>query len=229
MADLVVLPPQSISHADFSRYNNLDQVFYPIHIPFPERKTHFIEWFSGQDIDTIWTKADVAGTNTFQMVDEINEGFEIITGSTAENRASIWFNGIKHYKEQGSKSIFTIRRVTSTEIGLVVGLSSIADVGGSGNDRAVTFNQQTGFFQFNTHTGSTSTLVNSSIALDEVFHHFELEVTPSTGTMTMEGVLEATSTTTLPNDPVAPSFFVRNYTGGSTRTGRIRYFEAYNT
>ena len=55
-------------------------------------KQHFIEWFSGKQLPSYWTKVDISGTNTFAMVDSVDGGFQITSGSGAYNRASIWFN-----------------------------------------------------------------------------------------------------------------------------------------
>jgi hypothetical protein len=65
------------------------------------QKQHFVEWFSGSALDSIWTERDLVGTGTFAMDDSVDGGYKISAGSGGTDQQQIDFNGIRHYEEQG--------------------------------------------------------------------------------------------------------------------------------
>ena len=44
-------------------------------------RQHFLDNFDGDVLNPRWEEEDQSGTNTYQMADEIDGGFEIVTGS----------------------------------------------------------------------------------------------------------------------------------------------------
>ena len=188
--------------------------------------THFVEWFSGDDIDSIWTKNNVAGTNTFQMADAVDGGFEIITDSaSSSDRGSINFNDIRHYSTN-IIMVAVMKIITAANRG--------AEVGVSDNDRlnsnSMSFNDATAnsFTLFKTIKATTSSTVNTSLTPNENEHVYREELTSTAAIGHIDGILEATKTNDLPTVVMQPLFFVRNFASNKA-TVRIRYYEAYNT
>lgn len=184
--------------------------------------------FDGDTINERWSVNTIAGSNTEQMSDGVDQGFEIITDTTSVNRSSISFNAIRHYEETGCKVIHVSQAVSTTSIGVQGGLSNTEpDVG----DDSIIVGVETAFdgsnFMLKTER-STNTIVSLGVAIDANFHTFEAELRASSGLGSIDGVLSAVSTTNLPTSPLQPIWEVITRTTAS-RTGRIRYMEAYNT
>ena len=187
------------------------------------QKQHFVEWFSGSALDSYWTTVDVSGTNTFQMADSVDGGFEIISGATSGNRGMITFNNKRQYDPASFELISTY----STD-GSVIGMwydfpssSRQAVYSSQGNDN--------GNIQLSTSTGSPTTTVTSTTARSATAKTFKLVGTASNVTMTIDGVDLTVSTTNLPTVKMQPSFMSHAEAGAGARTGNIRYLECYNT
>jgi len=189
-------------------------------------KTHFIEWFSGDDLDTIWTKVDGAGTGVFSMQDTIDEGFEIQTGALINNHSYINFNSIRHYAHDAS-ILISISRITNLTSS--VEQSGFQDTNSFGhfaimqNDSAATPN-----FELNTKDGTTGSVQQGSVARDTSFHVKKLENTSTSNIMTIDGILDVTKTNNRPGVRLQP--IVRAFTRTTAaKEVRVRYLEAYNT
>ena len=178
------------------------------------QKQHFVEWFSGSALDSYWTTVDVSGTNTFQMADSVDGGFEIISGATSGNRGMITFNNKRQYDPASFELISTY----STD-GSVIGMWYVYS--SQGNDN--------GNIQLSTSTGSPTTTVTSTTARSATAKTFKLVGTASNVTMTIDGVDLTVSTTNLPTVKMQPSFMSHAEAGAGARTGNIRYLECYNT
>jgi len=187
------------------------------HIPSLQKFWHN---FAGAALDTnVWTLANLGA-----MVDEVDGGFQLTTTTTTSNTSSIDFILVDHFDHQNSVSITTHRHAVTTSIWCVIGLG--ADL-----------------FQDNFHVvearpavhanyqlvtdGSGVTRVNSAIAIDTNPHNYKIQNTSANATLDIDGVLEATSTTTLSAAAMAPFFWIRNV-GSTAQDTRIKYFEAYN-
>ena len=193
------------------------------------RKQHFWDWFSGDDLHNRWTKRDNSGTGVFNMVDAVDEGFSITTGAAAtNNRSRIDHNNKRWVAHNGSELIAVVRRVTTTNMICQVGLHGDANT--SPTEIAVYRDQtsNTNKVLFNGDATST-TSTDSSIVVDENYTNVKIQLTSSSAKMTLAGVLEATSTTNLPDSKMQPAFESRNITSAGAKECRIRYFEAYNT
>jgi len=209
-------------------YSSVYELFEPL---TSVRKSHFWEWFDGDDRDTTrWTSTNFGGTNTFQMSDGIDQGFEIVTQASTNARGQIDFNGIRHYDESASELIFVMQRV-STNCAVHCGFLQSNELFNSGDDSA-SWQESTANTYKNVYStdGSTASTTNSSVAIDTNFHVYKLVMNCPTNIQGyIDGVLEVTKTTNLPNvGRNEPAFLVKTLSA-SSGTGRIRFLEGYNT
>ncbi len=227
MTDLVVQPPQSITGQHYSRFDTFYQVFNPIPKPIKYR-THFVEWFSGEVIDTIWTETDLGNGGDVAMSDEINGGFKMTTAAIGLNDSiTMSFNDINHYEPTGSIAVYVQRIEDAFQSNLYCGFVEDKD---HNDDKALMgqdHNVSANFFLY-TRNGS-DTFNSTDIIEDNNYHVFKLILTPTNTEGFMEGVLKATNTTTLPNVALQPTMFLRQRTTAVAKVGHILYYEAYNT
>jgi len=89
--------------------------------------SHFVEWFSGQDLDSIWLKQILVGSgHTFTIQDEIDGGAKVLLGSTgAGDHASLNFNNKRHYDPADSIMIAVGKRVSTTNSTFSVGFHNV--------------------------------------------------------------------------------------------------------
>ena len=196
----------------------------PIIVP----KQHFVEWFSGDAIDTIWTVTTLAGSNTEQMSDGVNQGYEIITGTSSANRSSIAFNNIRHYEETGCVFIHVSQVTSTASIGSQTGLSATAPEIG---DDTIAVGYDTALLGTNYMLKTervSSTITDTGVAADTNFHKFKGQMRASSALASVDDVLSAVSTANLSINPMQPIHEVITRTAAS-KTARIRYYEAYNT
>jgi len=77
------------------------------------QQCRFVCWFSGTSLSSVWTQTNLAGSNTFQMANALDQGFEIVTGAFDNNAASINFNQKKHFCPAAAVTIQIVRMVCS--------------------------------------------------------------------------------------------------------------------
>ena len=195
-------------------------------------KQHFIEWFSGKQLPSYWTKRDIAGTGTYAMADSVDGGFIIDTGATSSNKSSIDFNDKKQFNSAGTEMIFTALREGTTQ-----------DIRGGFTENTTGIFQSpatkcdAGLFEITTETykqyghsdGTTGvTLVDTDVAIDTSWHNYKIKLETSNNYFYIDGVLKITATTNLPDSALQPAFLARTLTSAS-RSMSIRYMECYNT
>ncbi|MDH3834392.1 MAG: hypothetical protein OES34_09575 [Nitrosopumilus sp.] len=191
-------------------------------------KTHFVEWFSGDALDSIWTQRDVAGTGTFAMDDSENGGFSITTGSTSGNNSFIDFDDTNHYAHDGSILISVIKNTTDTSAGQQVGLTEQAGANYDDTRATVGNNSNASFIIFNTALNSTSASVDSTIAPDGAFHKIQQRLSSTSLNGWIDDVLEVLITSNLPDVAMQP--YWRGNTGSAAaKKSNVSYLEAFNT
>jgi len=194
------------------------------------QKQHFIEWFSGDALDTIWTQTNITGTGTFAMVDAIDEGFSIRTDSIADAMSEINFNNKRHYKHDASIIIMVAKNNRLVSGDNRLGLAGDIGINSPLNTAyVVTHSTGTQNFQLSTKDATTASLQDSSVAPDALFHVFKIECGSVDIKLTIEGVLEVTKTTNRPTAKMQPALFVSTGGAGGVNEGRLRYLEAFNT
>jgi len=204
-----------------SMYENLTTLGFS-----EEQKQHFVEWFSGDSLDSIWTFTDHAGTGSGAMNDAVDGGYRITTGATTDNNSSINFNDINQYSHNASVFEVVIRRnttFTQSQSGLAEQIASLADTWIAYRD-----DTSSSFKELQTKLNSSTTNVDSTVSIDTDLTRVRLETKASSALMWIAGSLECISTTNLPDVALQP--FVRSYTrNSSASTTDITYLEVYNT
>ncbi len=190
------------------------------------KRSWFLDWFYGNDLKAYWRKANFIGTNTFQMVDEINEGFEIVTGANSNDQGFIDFNNINHYDNQNCIEIWTMRAVESTTRRQQTGL--FEDFTLSQNFATVTNDTDETNYVLATRDATTASITASSFPIDEIFHRHKLQLFATFALYSQDGILGITHTTTLPTVGLNPGGSMLTRAAG-VRTGRWRYLEVFNT
>jgi len=190
------------------------------------KRSWFIEWFYGNQLKAYWREADFVGTNIFRMVDEINQGFEIVTGANLNDQGFIDFNNINHYDNLNCIELWVMRAVESTTRRQQTGL--FEDFTLSQNFATITNDTDETNYVLATRDATTSSITASSIPIDEIFHIHQLRLKSTFADYLQDGILAITKTTNLPTVGLNPggSMLTR---GASARTGRWRYLSVINT
>lgn len=196
------------------------------------QKQRFVEWFSGDDIDLIWNKRTQQGDpGVFGMVDAVDEGFFVRSGSPDNSHAGIDFNAIRHYSETACEIIGVCRITTTPQVWFAMG--GINDANQKLNIstfHSAIFHVEDGNTNFVLRTGDASTNSDTagSVAKDTSFHVGKVICGSANIKLDIDGVLDVTKTTNRPGARLQPIYQVATQDPG-TREGHIRYLEAYNT
>ncbi len=192
-------------------------------------QAHFIDWLSGDVLDSVWSINNNGSGGTSNMVDEIGQGFNITTLAGLNDGLNINFTPFRQYKFDAAICIGVTRAVEATE-----GLVFIGFHNGEGGG-TVTFAQvgkesvvSSNFVLQTQDAGGAITTVASSIPHNTDFHRHQIELLDTNALYTLDGILEATSTATLPTSKMSPQFRGVNRTA-AVRSFRYKYIEAYNT
>lgn len=194
------------------------------------QKQRFVEWWSGDDLDLIWTKNDQTGTGTYVMVDAINEGFSVKCGTGTGDNSSISFNGIDHYSPTGSRQIWIWKRLDTNQwalaglSGSAVGFASIFSALGVQNRTS-----ETNYRMFHNNDTSPASTTDTTVLIDTVFHLHDIEALSSSCTLKIDNTLEATATVDIPISKMSPFFQTLALSSAGGKEARVRYFEVYNT
>ena len=210
-----------------------ESVLDTVNVPSVLKKSWFIEWFNGAQLKSYWDQNNITGVGAFAMADGVDEGFSISTDvNIADTSSIIDGNTERHFSPVGSVNIAIARRVSAVGR-LFLGLGNRTD-GDLGNtpDESIRFDDinTLTFKRFATINGVSSTTVNTSVAVDLLFHRIRQEATPTTTKGFIDGILEGTITTNLPDSGTKLYCGIVSSTlATSSSEVRIRYFEAFNT
>jgi len=189
---------------------------------------HFVEWFSGSVLDSIWTQNDITGAGTFAMVDAVDEGFSITSAASNNAHSGIDFNDKRQYAHDGSVMIGVSKRNNTTSDEMV-GFSSGVNILDAVND--MSFYSQINTDTFKTLRSSEGTTLSgtaSDVSIDTAFTGWKIENSSANLKLTLTGVLKVTKTTNRPDTNMQPNVSVRAREASAKET-RVRYLEAYNT
>jgi len=225
---MVLFQQPLLAGAHYRQNLPLDSMYQHLGDEQSVAKTHMVEWFSGGALNSQWTTTDLAGTNTFQMSDTVDGGFEIITDTNDNDRGQIEYNDIRHYNHLGSAFIAVSSSVSSTFANRDIGL-----IGTPNPDTPLHYYQAsldtdagTVFRMISKDTSFSATV--SDVTIDTNFHVFKGDTDGTTMNLFIDGLLKVTKTTNPPAAKMQPQMFCRTRSAAA-RTYRIRYFEAYNT
>ncbi len=190
---------------------------------------HVVDNISGDSLNERWTTGNfTGGTPVFTMIDGIDEGFEIDSGSSSANKGGfIAFNGIRQYDNTLVALIASMKFMDTTVI--------LANVGLQGDSPNFTKDRLESRLDTNTSSNillltkdaSTSSSVDSGLAADTNWHTHDLKLDSIAAKQWIDGTFKGIKTTNLPTTALEPTFFVVQR-GTTSKEARIRYIEVYN-
>ena len=190
---------------------------------------HFVEWFSGDVLDSIWTEVDTIGSGTFAMVDADNGGFNVISDGTSNASSMIQFNDINHYDATALiiNYVLSTSKVTSGN-----GSAGFLNSGLCAPNHQVSAGTQSSIDSSNFSMRSsdgTRTGVTLGVTHDTNFHHYKIELTSAIIKVWFDGDLKVAKTTNRPTNDLQPLVHAQNIGVTTGMTTAIGYLEALNT
>jgi len=224
----------------FSRFPSMYEVFNPL---TNLNRQHFVEWFSGSVLDSIWVITNNAGgTGSSGMVDEVDGGFSVTSDTGAFQGTELSFGGgvgagnalHKVFDFDASVMLFVMKWDTDSTLVNASGCGLHSEVrgDGAGNNAAIMeYDNKSSFFRLRTiNNAGSQTNTATSLLTDTNFHLHKIETKASSVDLTIDGATAVTSTTNLPTIGMQPNFGGQKLTGtGTANTYQIRYVEAFNT
>jgi len=189
-------------------------------------KQRVVDNFDATVLNERWNETNNSETNTFQMVDEVDEGFEIETVSAISN-AEINFNDIRQYDFDNMVVIAEVRETVSSNYLLRIG----ANLDISGNTEVMWRETRDGvsFTSLRTFHQSSNTITNTTVSESTSWGTVKLVGSSANTILFEDGVLEVTSTANIPAGKAQPQLQGLTRIAGATHSHRIRYYEAYQT
>jgi hypothetical protein len=179
------------------------------------QKQHFVEWFSGSALDSIWTKV---GSDTTQMEDTVDGGYSI----DGDTDTGIYFNDKRQYAHNGSEFIIVTKRVGTG--GVITGFSDGNSYTTVRNEAGSYNNSSNTYYQAMTSDTSTQSTLDTDVTVDTTWRTHKGVLGEEDFKLYIDGVLKVTKTTNLPIAKMQPMNIAF-----SSGTCHLRYFEAYNT
>ncbi len=207
-------------------FNNVYEMLTP---PAVIKKSWLVEYFDGSALNNRWVLTTNVGTATETMVDTVDEGHEVKSGTITNDDANLDLGDIHHYDFNGCVCIWIYRRVAPGEAD--VGFYNTSAMAQStGAQIALMQDRSSNTFK-KLLTGGTSfgAGVDTSIAVDTSFHRIKIDILASNVNGYLNGILEATSTASQPTIKMQPCRRNVRRVSGQPGQSNCRYAEAYNT
>jgi len=194
--------------------------------------SHFVEWFSGSVLNSVWDQNSLFDVPVFFMVDAKGEGFAIsvpavnpAVGTITTGNTERQFNPVNCICESVQRSVNVNGRYACG-----LGNRTDGDLGNTPDESVfVSNNSADTFMQLANINGVSSTVVASSITVNQNFHRTILDLSPSFSKLKIDGILEATNTGTLPSPSANLYAGIKIATFAVlTAEVRIKYMEVYN-
>lgn len=183
-----------------------------------------VERFDGNDLDERWNQTVSAGTGFFNMINSIDQGYQLATQAAAGNTIEINFGDIRPFDFASCRMEVFFRPVDTTNLNCLAGFNDQAlGVGGDLLNIGFSTSISTTNFRYQSRQGGVPTTTLGS-AIDFVFNHWTLELLASSTKASRNGILDVTITTNLPLDNLQPAFLM----DGILKDGRIRFMEVLN-
>lgn len=181
-------------------------------------KSRCVDNFSGDSLDEMWT---AGGTGSGAMNDAVNGGYRITTGASTNDFYHISFNNSsRHYSNTGSVFVLTCNRNTT----LARYFAGLANNTSFTSNFFLVDNDNTNSF-YRLKVGASN--VDTSIAVDTTVRTSMGILKSASASLSIDGSLEAISTSNLPSNQLQPSYVVQTKTTAAA-TGDITFMEAYN-
>ncbi len=193
-------------------------------------KSRFLDNFCGDGTLDLWAIRQVSGSGGSGAIqDGLDNGYKVNT-STSSSAFGLYLVNKNHFSTGcGIVSIFQSQRLNSCDNSMRGGLAVNAGI------NEYIFAEMTNICcagvllvsEESCNVGS----VSAGICADTSWHGYKVKVVDSEfGLLWVDGILQATQscTSTLPNSPLQPLWYIDNKASGTDAQGRLRYFEAYN-
>ena len=192
------------------------------------RKIHFWDHFTGSIPHHNWSVIHDTGSGVVSMNDTIDGGLRIAPGTTGGDRTCINFNNLRQYSHHGSVCHFRYQAV-NTESRTAAGLCDGPDIQDDDEQALIESDDfAQSVYQLRTGNGSNATQLSMTTTLNNQVILGTVELHAATSTGKIGGVLEATKTDFLPNNPLQPFCFCRALLTPPAFADFF-YIEAYNT
>ena len=193
------------------------------------QKQHFVEWFSGNALDSIWNISNSNAGYTITMDDAVDGGMKLINNAVHTNSAILDFDGIRQYN-QTSNEVISVFKSVPTSGGIMVGLgkSHINDASYDSATMQIDAGYAGSAVQTLSSDGTSQTVTATGFSADSNYHVYKLECTSTALIPTIDGVIRTSKTTNRPAVPLMPVVKAYSYSGNTTQLN-ITYYEAYNT
>ena len=206
-----------------------DSVYSLLTPPAVVRKQRFWDWFDGDALRNFWNVTDYNGSGgSAIMEDVLDRGLRIIPGASNANEVAINFNNIRQYAHDGLVFISTNLR-GGTSRALHTGLTETASAANR-NNTYIRWRNDTNqtFIDMLNGVNASNTITTSSLSVDTAWHVYKGELRSASALGWIDGILEAISTTNLPDVVMQPNVVSINRSAGA-KANFIRYYEVYNT
>ena len=222
-----------------------DSIYGNLYSPTTVSNQRFVDWFSGKELDTYRWESYTNNGGTVAMDDANNGGLYLQAATNDNDYAGIGFGttgsvgddqAVRPFSHNSSKIIFVQKFSANSEYQASAsgfdqklrgdGLGAAE----SGAILLTSIHNTNGKWVLRTGNGSSYsayTYVTTS-SMDTDWHVFTIECKSTSAEMKIDGVTEATSTTTLPTARMGISFGIQSE-GSATAKTNIHYCEAFNT
>ena len=195
-------------------------------------RTHFVEWFDGDVLDSVWEQNNIIGVGTYGMVDAVGEGFRLAVDAINPQLSSITAGKSLQHFDPTSSIMESVQRRQSAQGTVQWGLGNRTD-GDLGNtlDESATFQEVSTltFVRISTINTLSQTTIDTSLPVNTDFHHTILDLSATNVKGFIDGILEGTITTDLPDasSPLYPGFKISTF-AVAVAQGRIKFMEVFN-
>ena len=198
-------------------------------------KQHFIEWFSGKQLPSYWYTETGSG-GTMAMSDEVDGGFQFNTSTTSGSYCTLAFHPARFIAPNGSVMNMVLKANSTSNTGCSMGLSDTRGsrtwwCGFHGDTGTGNYSPNVNW-TFGTAGNASVTYTASTVALDTIKHHHQLETKSTSCDYSIDGTLQNTRTSNIP--AACPTGLMPQHEvhlSGSTTASRYNliFEEIYNT
>ena len=194
----------------------------------------FQEWFTGNSLNTdIWTRRDVAQSNSGAMYDGVNGGYRFANSTSGSySWQNLDFNNNRQFSQYSSVIIGVMATLQGSGGG---GISlCLSNTTGTGEENSACLKNDTGenanILGMCKNASNTSTAATSTARkMDGTFFAGKIELGASSYKYSVNGVHEATISTNLPVSDMQPKIMSISRSSGNQIYNYITYCEAFNT
>ena len=205
---------------------------YEITTPLDEiKKQHFVEYFSGDSLNSRWTYIAGAGgvIVSAAMADEVDGGYKFVM--TNGHIGSYDFNNVRQYNQNGAVIIGSHKRVNSAGIignGFKGDRASTEPYMDERNTRILIRNASL-TIQCLTSNSTYGTYHDTTVVSDNNYHILKTELTSGGTHFSVDGVLKVSSSGSQHETDEKLQPMLMAWANGSGSGGYTNYMECYNT